>query len=243
MKKILFCISIMIGIFAMNGTVEAKTERNKKNDLELVFILDRSGSMSGLEKDTIGGYNSMLQKQRKSEKGEVYVTTVLFDDRYELLYDRVSLNKMKSITEKEYYVRGSTALLDAVGKTISQVKANQNSLKKNERAKKVMFVIITDGEENASKEYTAEKVKKMIEEQKKTEKWEFLFLGANIDAVSTAKRFGIDSSRAVRYNSDSIGTKKNFEVLNEAVEEVRSGRELTKSWKQEIEEDYENRGK
>ena len=150
---------------------------------------------------------------------------------------------MKSITEKEYYVRGSTALLDAVGKTISQVKANQNSLKKNERAKKVMFVIITDGEENASKEYTAEKVKKMIEEQKKTEKWEFLFLGANIDAVSTAKRFGIDSSRAVRYNSDSIGTKKNFEVLNEAVEEVRSGRELTKSWKQEIEEDYENRGK
>ena len=211
--------------------------------MELVFILDRSGSMSGLEKDTIGGYNSMLQKQRKSEKGEVYVTTVLFDDRYELLYDRVSLNKMKSITEKEYYVRGSTALLDAVGKTISQVKANQNSLKKNERAKKVMFVIITDGEENASKEYTAEKVKKMIEEQKKTEKWEFLFLGANIDAVSTAKRFGIDSSRAVRYNSDSIGTKKNFEVLNEAVEEVRSGRELTKSWKQEIEEDYENRGK
>ena len=215
----------------------------KENLTELVFILDRSGSMSGLEKDTIGGYNSMLEKQKKTEKGKAYVTTVLFDDKYELLHDGVLLDKMKPITEKEYYVRGSTALLDAVGKTISQVKANQNSLKKNQRAKKILFVIITDGEENASREYTAEKVKKMIQEQKKTEKWEFLFLGANIDAVSTAKEFGIDSSRAVRYNSDSIGTQKNFEVLNEAVQEIRSGKTLTKSWKQEIEEDYEKRGK
>ena len=223
--------------------MESKTEERETGNMELVFILDRSGSMSGLEKDTIGGYNSMLEKQKKTEKGKAYVTTVLFDDKYELLHDGVLLDKMKPITEKEYYVRGSTALLDAVGKTISQVKANQNSLKKNQRAKKILFVIITDGEENASREYTAEKVKKMIQEQKKTEKWEFLFLGANIDAVSTAKEFGIDSSRAVRYNSDSIGTQKNFEVLNEAVQEIRSGKTLTKSWKQEIEEDYEKRGK
>ena len=243
MKNILFAIFVITGIFIFNGIMESKTEERETGNMELVFILDRSGSMSGLEKDTIGGYNSMLEKQKKTEKGKAYVTTVLFDDKYELLHDGVLLDKMKPITEKEYYVRGSTALLDAVGKTISQVKANQNSLKKNQRAKKILFVIITDGEENASREYTAEKVKKMIQEQKKTEKWEFLFLGANIDAVSTVKEFGIDSSRAVRYNSDSIGTQKNFEVLNEAVQEIRSGKTLTKSWKQEIEEDYEKRGK
>ena len=253
MKKVLYDgIFVILGFLFFIGSLEAKIVRTdkedkeskkRKSDLEIVFILDRSGSMSGLEKDTIGGYNSMLEKQKKTKKGEAFVTTVLFDHEYELLHERTNLNKMKPITEKEYYVRGSTALLDAIGKTISQVKADQNRLRKSERAKKVLFVIITDGQENASKEFTSEKVKRLIEEQKKTEKWEFLFLGANIDAISTARQFGIDSSRAVRYNSDSIGTQKNFEVLHEAIKEIRSGKSLQKNWKKEIEEDFENRGK
>ena len=150
--------------------------------MELVFIMDRSGSMGGLESDTIGGYNSMLNKQKKEEKGEVYVTTVLFDDQYELLHDRISISKVKPITDKDYYVRGSTALLDAIGKTVAKVKAEQNKLGK-EKSKKVLFIIITDGMENASKEYSVAAVKNLIETQKKKDKWEFLFLGANIDAI------------------------------------------------------------
>ena len=151
--------------------------------------------MGGLESDTIGGYNSMLSKQKNQKKGKVYVTTVLFDDEYELLHNQVSIEEMKPITEKEYYVRGSTALLDAIGKTIMQVKANQD---KKENKDKVLFVIITDGLENASKEYRKDLIKKMIEERKEKDKWEFLFLGANIDAIGAAGELGIESSRAVR---------------------------------------------
>jgi len=207
--------------------------------VELVFILDRSGSMGGLESDTIGGYNSMLSKQKKEKTGKVSVTTVLFDDQYELLYNQVPIEKVSPMTEEEYYVRGSTALLDAIGKTVMQVKANQD---KKEIKDKVLFVIITDGMENASREYRVEQVKKLIEERKEKDNWEFLFLGANIDAIGAAKDIGIDSSRAVRFKSDKKGTAKNYEVLNEAIKEIRGGYQLNNSWKNEIEEDVKNRG-
>ena len=238
MKKIFLGLFILLSIFCFS-TTPSKTKRGES--MELIFIMDRSGSMGGLETDTIGGYNSMLNKQKKEEKGEIYVTTVLFDDQYELLHNRIPISKVKPITEAEYYVRGNTALLDAIGKTISQVKANQSRFDKKEKAKKVLFIIITDGMENSSREYSAAAVKNMIETQKRNEKWEFLFLGANIDAIGTAKSFGIEPSRAANYKSDSKGTKKNYEVLNEAIMEIRSGNELKDTWKKEIEEDYNNR--
>ncbi|RRD38854.1 VWA domain-containing protein [Leptotrichia sp. OH3620_COT-345] len=239
MKKILIIMFIILGILGFSKSVH---KTGKKNDVtELVFILDRSGSMSGLETDTIGGYNSMVDKQKKETNGQIFVTTVLFDDKYELLHNRIAISEMKHITDKDYYVRGGTALLDAIGKTISQVKSNQNKLRNKEKAKKILFIIVTDGMENASKEYSAEVVKKLIETQKSKDKWEFLFLGANIDAIGTAGNFGIEPSRAVNYKSDSHGTKKNYEVLNEAIMEIRSGKELKDTWKKEIEDDYNKR--
>ena len=161
MKKILLGMFLLLSVFTFSKVSAKKLQKknNKQEDVELVFILDRSGSMGGLESDTIGGYNSMLSKQKNQKKGKVYVTTVLFDDEYELLHNQVSIEEMKPITEKEYYVRGSTALLDAIGKTIMQVKANQD---KKENKDKVLFVIITDGLENASKEYRKDLIKKMI---------------------------------------------------------------------------------
>ena len=243
MKRIL-TVALMLMSVSVFAKAPAKTDQKNKNnkpkDVELVFILDRSGSMGGLESDTIGGYNSMLSKQKKEKTGKVSVTTVLFDDQYELLYNQVPIEKVSPMTEEEYYVRGSTALLDAIGKTVMQVKANQD---KKEIKDKVLFVIITDGMENASREYRADQIKKLIEERKEKNNWEFLFLGANIDAIGAAKDIGIDSSRAVRFKSDKKGTVKNYEVLNEAIKEVRSGNELKDSWKKEIEEDVKNRGK
>ena len=241
MKKILLGMFLLLSIFTFSKVPAKKLQKknNKQEDVELVFILDRSGSMGGLESDTIGGYNSMLSKQKNQKKGKVYVTTVLFDDEYELLHNQVSIEEMKPITEKEYYVRGSTALLDAIGKTIMQVKANQD---KKENKDKVLFVIITDGLENASKEYRKDLIKKMIEERKEKDKWEFLFLGANIDAIDAAGELGIESSRAVRYKSDKKGTAKNYDVLNKAVEEIRAGNGIKDSWKEEIEKDVKNRG-
>ena len=243
MKRILSGIFILLSVLTFSKVSDKKVQRGKNNklkDVELVFILDRSGSMQGLESDTIGGYNSMLLKQKKEKTGKVSVTTVLFDDQYELLYNQVPIDKIAPMTEKEYYVRGSTALLDAIGKTIMQIKANQE---KKGNSEKVLFVIITDGMENASREYRLDTVKKLIEERKEKDRWEFLFLGANIDAIGTAGRLGIDSSRAAQYKSDKQGTVKNYEVLNEAIKEVRSGNELKDSWKKEIEEDVKNRGK
>ncbi len=198
--------------------------------------------MGGLESDTIGGFNSVLEKQRKVE-GKAYITTVLFDDQYELLHDRVDITKVQNITEKEYYVRGSTALLDAIGKTIAKEKAIQDTLSKDEKATKVLFIIITDGLENASKEYNSATVKRLIESQKEKYGWEFLFLGANIDAIETANTIGISAEKAVNYNSDSMGTQLNYKSLNKAVEEVRSGNELKKEWKADIEADYQKRSK
>ena len=242
MKKILTGIFILMSVLTFSEVSTKKVQNNKNNkpkDVELVFILDRSGSMGGLESDTIGGYNSMLSKQKKEKTGKVSVTTVLFDDQYELLYNQVPIEKVSPMTEKEYYVRGSTALLDAIGKTVMQVKSNQD---KKEIKDKVLFVIITDGMENASREYRTEQVKKLIEERKEKDNWEFLFLGANIDAIGAAQNIGIDSSRAVRFKSDKKGTVKNYEVLNEAIKEVRNGYQLNDSWKNEIEEDVKNRG-
>ncbi|AGA67869.1 hypothetical protein Desdi_0321 [Desulfitobacterium dichloroeliminans LMG P-21439] len=212
----------------------------KKDLTELVFILDRSGSMSGLESDTIGGYNAMLAKQQK-EPGEAIITTVLFDDRYELLHDRINLRGIAPITDKEYYVRGNTALLDAVGKTINKIGNVQKHTAEEERAEHVMFVITTDGLENASSEFNYAKVRRMIERQQSKHGWEFIFLGANIDAVATAERFGIGKDRATNYHADSEGTSLNYEVISEAVSCVRASRSLDKKWKERIDEDYKRR--
>jgi uncharacterized protein YegL len=213
----------------------------KTNITELVFILDRSGSMAGLESDTIGGFNAMLKKQ-KEEPGEVAVTTVLFDDKYELLHDRIDIRGIRPITEKEYFVRGSTALLDAIGHTISKIANVQKQTSEEHRADKVMFVITTDGMENASREYTFEKIRSMVEKQKEKYGWEFIFLGANIDAISTAASFGISADRAANFVSDSAGTNLNFKVVSEAVSAFRAC-SLSDDWKEEIDKDFERRGK
>ncbi len=210
-----------------SGKKTEKKETGKKHEkklTEIVFILDRSGSMGGLESDTIGGYNSMLAKQ-KSEDGDAIVTTVLFDDRIEVLHDRVPLKKVKPITDKEYFVRGSTALLDAIGSTINRIKNVQKETEdedENTVPGKTLFIITTDGMENASREFNYDKVKKLVEQQKKKDSWEFIFLGANIDAVEVAGRFGVAANRAVRYECDSVGTALNFEVMSKMVSCARA---------------------
>lgn len=213
----------------------------KKGLTELIFILDRSGSMSGLESDTIGGYNSMLKKQ-KEEEGEAIITTVLFDDRYELLHDRCNLKGVLPITENEYFVRGTTALLDAIGRTINKIANAQKYTANEERAEHVMFVITTDGMENASKEFSYDRIRSMIEHEKEKYGWEFIFLGANIDALKTAERFGIDKDRATNYNADSEGTQLNYEVISETISIMRSNKEISKDWKKRIDDDYKKRG-
>ncbi|GIP16194.1 hypothetical protein J40TS1_18360 [Paenibacillus montaniterrae] len=213
----------------------------KKGLTELVFILDKSGSMSGLEKDTIGGYNSMLEKQKVVE-GECRITTVLFDNKYELLHDRIDIRAVSPITEKEYQVGGSTALLDAIGRTIHKIGNAQKHTANDYRAEKVLFVIITDGEENSSREYSAEKIKALIEQQKKNYGWEFIFLGANIDAVETAGRFGISADRAQNYHADREGVELNFRVMSEAVATFRACSAMPEGWYNEIQMDYKKRG-
>lgn len=211
----------------------------KNNLTEVVFILDRSGSMSGLEGDTIGGFNSMLKKQR-SEEGKANVTTVLFDDEIEMLHKRVDIKEIKNITSKDYYVRGCTALLDAIGYSINFM-INVQKNKKEERAKNVLFIITTDGYENASKEYSYEKIKKMITYEKERYNWQFLFLGANIDAISTARNFGISEEFASNYVSDEVGTQITYEVMNSAISTCRAMGVVDGSWKSRVEEDYEMR--
>ena len=188
----------------------------KKGLTEIVFILDRSGSMGGLENDTIGGYNSMIEKQ-KTEEGEVIISTVLFDHETEVLHDRVPLDKIRSITEKEYFVRGSTALLDAVGGAIHHIGNVHKYARPEDVPEKTLFIITTDGMENSSTRYNYDRVKKMVERQKEKYHWEFIFLGANIDAVEVAGRFGVDKSRAVTYECDSAGTKLNYQVMGRMV--------------------------
>jgi len=216
----------------------------KTNLTELVFILDRSGSMSGLESDTIGGFNSMLEKQQ-ALPGECRITTVLFDSEYEVLHDRLDIRAVSPITEREYFVRGCTALLDAVGKTISKIGNVQKQSKPEHRAAKVLFVITTDGMENASREYSYNKVKAQIVRQKAKYGWEFIFLGANIDAAEAANRFGIDRSRAQNFHNDSKGVKLNYRVVTEAIASLRAapaGSTLDDEWSKEIEDDFKSRG-
>ncbi len=209
---------------------------------ELVFILDRSGSMTGLEEDTIGGFNSMLEKQ-KNETGEVLVSTVLFDNRIEVIHDRLPLDKVPPMTEKEYYTRGSTALLDAVGGAIHHIGNVHKYARREDVPEKTMFIITTDGYENASRRYDYAKVRRMIEHEKKKYGWEFLFLGANIDAAREAARFGIAPDRAVNYKCDKVGTALNYEVISEAVCSVRAARPIKADWKRRIDEDVKKRGR
>ena len=211
---------------------------------ELVFILDRSGSMSGLESDTVGGFNSMIEKQ-KGEPGECLVSTVLFDNASQVIHDRTPLERVPRLTEKEYFVRGCTALLDAVGGAIHHIGNIHKYARAEDRPEKTMFVITTDGLENASRRYGYDKVRAMIERQKEKYGWEFIFLGANIDAAKEAARFGISADRAVRYQSDSMGTALNYEVISEAVSSVRAcpSVPLAAGWKDRIEADFKNRGK
>jgi len=193
----------------------------RKGLTEVVFILDRSGSMRGLEADTIGGFNSMIEKQQK-EEGEAFISTVLFDDQTEVLYDRVPIGKVEPMNDNQYYVRGCTALLDAIGGAIHHIGNVHKYARDEDRPEKTLFIITTDGMENASKKYDYSKIKKMIERQKKKYHWEFIFLGANIDAVEVAGRFGVDRSRAVRYECDSAGTQLNFNVMSKMVSSVRA---------------------
>lgn len=193
----------------------------RKGLTEVVFILDRSGSMSGLEADTIGGFNSMIAKQKK-EEGEAFISTVLFDDKTEVLYDRVPVSKVERMNDKQYFVRGCTALLDALGGAIHHIGNVQKYARDEDRPEKTLFIITTDGMENASRRYSYDKVKKMVERQKKKYGWEFLFLGANIDAIEVAGRFGIAANRAINYECDSKGTKLNYEVLSRTVSEFRA---------------------
>ena len=212
----------------------------RNNLTEIVFILDRSGSMSGLETDTIGGFNSMIEKQKK-ENGEALISTVLFDNASEVIHDRVNVRDIKPMTDKDYTVRGCTALLDAIGGAIHHIGNIHKYARTEDVPEHTLFVITTDGMENASRRYDSETVKKMIEKQKERYGWEFLFLGANIDAVETARHFGIGADRAVNYHSDSRGTKLNYEVVSEAICAVRCSSPLSQDWKKRIDEDFESR--
>ena len=214
----------------------------KKNLTEIVFILDRSGSMAGLEDDTIGGFNAMIQKQ-KAEEGEAYVSTVLFDNHTEVIHDRVDIQKIQPMTRKDYYVRGCTALLDAVGKSIHHIGNVHKYAREEDRPEKTIFVITTDGMENASRQYSYEKVRAMITRQKEKYGWEFLFLGANIDAAKEAARFGITEDRAANYHADREGTAVIYEAMSEAVCNVRACRPMSADWKRRVDEDYKKRGK
>ena len=220
----------------------------KKGLTELVFIIDRSGSMSGLETDTIGGFNGLLEKQKR-EEGEAYVSVVLFDDRMDVLYDRVDIRKVEPMNDTQYYVRGCTALLDAVGGAIHHIGNIHKYAREEDVPEKTLFIITTDGMENASRAYSYDKVRSMIERQKEKYHWEFLFLGANIDAVKVAGRFGIKASRAARYEHDEAGTRLNYDVMSKAVSYARcaaSAADMASAFDEDellapIREDYKRR--
>jgi len=210
------------------------------NITELVFILDRSGSMAGLEEDTIGGFNAMIEKQRRQE-GECYVSTVLFDTDREVLHDRIRLKDVPKMTDKDYTVRGCTALLDAVGKAIHHIGNVHKYARREDVPAHTMFIITTDGHENASHRYTSDDVKRMIKRQKEKYGWEFLFIGANIDAVETAARYGIGKERAVNYRADREGTRVLYETLAAPISAMRANRKISDNWSESINEDYKNR--
>ena len=208
---------------------------------ELVFILDRSGSMAGLEGDTIGGFNAMLEKQKK-EEGEALLSAVLFSDRSTVLYDRADIKKVEPMTDRQYFVGGCTALLDAIGDAVHHIGNVHKYAREEDRPKRTVFVIITDGMENASRRYCYDEVRRIVERQREKYGWEFLFLGANMDAISAARRFGIREDRAVRYRCDAKGTALNFEVVSDTIGSIRDGAAPTAAWKKRIEADFEERG-
>lgn len=212
----------------------------KKNLTEIVFILDRSGSMSGLEADTIGGFNSMIAKQKKAE-GDALISTVLFDSTSEVLHDRVDVQRVRQMTNRDYEVGGCTALLDAIGGAIHHIGNIHKYARPEDVPEHTMFIITTDGMENASRFYSVDRVRHMIERQTEKYGWEFLFLGANIDAIETARSFGIGADRAVNYHSDSEGTQLNYEVLSDAISAVRSSQPFPEGWKERIDEDFKKR--
>ena len=212
----------------------------KKNLTEMVFILDRSGSMAGLEADTIGGFNSMIERQKK-EEGEALVSTVLFSNGSRVIHDRVDLKKIEPMTDRQYYVGGCTALIDAIGGAIHHIGNVHKYAREEDRPEHTIFVITTDGMENASHIYTSDQVKAMVNRQKEKYGWEFLFLGANIDAVETASRFGIARNRSVNFVNDAKGQALNYATVSEAVRTVRSCAPLSDDWKRDIEEDYNAR--
>ena len=212
----------------------------KKNLTELVFILDRSGSMSGLERDTIGGFNAMIEKQQR-EPGEAYVSTILFDNESQVLHDRVRLRDVPKMTERDYTVRGCTALIDAVGGAIHHIANIHKYARPEDVPEKTMFIITTDGMENASHRYSSDSVKRMIEREKTKYGWEFLFIGANIDAVETAGHIGIRPDRVANYKPDSRGTKILYESVTAAVSQVRNHAPMAPSWNRRMEQDLEER--
>ncbi len=225
-----------------NEFIKKENVKMKNNVTELVFILDRSGSMSGLEADTIGGFNAMIEKQKKQE-GECFVSTVLFDGVSEVLHDRVRLSEIKPMTDSDYTVRGCTALIDALGGAIHHIGNIHKYARPEDVPENTMFVITTDGMENASRKYSAKEVKRKIEHQKEKYGWEFLFIGANIDATETAARYGIDADRAVNYNADKEGTSIVYESVTQAVCSMRAKAPLSAKWKENIDEDYKRRNK
>ena len=212
----------------------------KKDLTELVFILDASGSMAGQEKDTIGGFNGMIEKQKK-EPGEAYVSTVIFANNSRVIHDRAPLARVEPLTDRQYYVGGCTALLDAIGGAIRHIGNVHKYAREEDVPEHTVFVITTDGMENASRMFGADEVKQMIQRQKEKYGWEFLFLAANIDAVETAGRFGISADRAVDYHADSVGTALNYRTLDKALRCMRSAAPLSADWKKDIEEDYKRR--
>lgn len=212
----------------------------RKNLTEIVFILDRSGSMSGMEADTIGGFNSLIEKQKK-EKGEAIISTVLFDNYREVLHNRVCLKHIKPMTKKEYYVRGGTALLDAVGFAINHIIKVRRHTRRELQPEKTLFVIMTDGEENASKHFTYEQIREIIERQKKHYHWQFMFVGANMDAIGEASKYGIDAEMAVEYHCDRKGTDISYKAICGAVSAVRAAGAVPMGWKNEIEKDRRSR--
>jgi uncharacterized protein YegL len=238
MKKLFLLIVVLLGFSAAafandGGDAVANASTSGKNRVELVFVVDKSGSMEGLEKDTIGGFNSMLKKQKETKGAETFVTTVLFDTNYNVIHDRAPLETVNNLTSKEYFAGGCTALLDAVGTTINRLERVPGIYDGGNR---VLFVIITDGYENSSKEYTRTQVKDMITKQKKEHDWEFMYLGANIDAVKEAGNIGINSNRAVTYSNDQKGVQTNYKVLNRIVGDVRSNEQISDEWKKDIED-------
>lgn len=212
----------------------------KENLTELVFILDKSGSMHGLEADTIGGFNSLIEKQ-KNEDGKALVTTILFDDKTEVVHDRVDLEYIRNMTSEQYVTGGTTALLDAVGGAVSHIRKIHKYIRAEDVPAKTLFVITTDGMENASRRYNYDKVKKLIEHQKAKYGWEFIFLGANIDAAETAVSMGISRDRAADYISDRAGTALNYSVISEITSAVRSGKSISADWMKRISEDKNGR--